>query len=302
MGRVAVLMGGLSAEREISLKTGRAIAESLRRSNRDVVEIDVDRNLPVKLIEADAESAFVALHGRWGEDGTVQGLLETMGIPYTGSGVTASALAMNKRIAKIIFRASGVLTPDFQSIKPEDGVAALEIAPPFVAKPVSEGSTIGVGVARTMEQAEAAIAEARAAGGDRSEILIETFVEGREVTLGVVGGEVFPLVEVIPESGFYDFEAKYTPGRTRYACPAELPEKTAKAAERAGFKAYRALGCEGAARVDLIVDSSGRAWVLEVNTIPGMTPTSLLPKAAAAVGIGFDELVLRIIDSAGLKA
>lgn len=299
MSRVAVLMGGLSAEREISLKTGRAIAESLRRSNRDVIEIDVDRNLPGKLIEAGPESAFVALHGRWGEDGTVQGLLETMGIPYTGSGVTASALAMNKRIAKIIFRASGVLTPDFQTIKPEDGLAALEIAPPFVAKPVSEGSTIGVGVAKTMEQAEAAIAEARAAGG---EILIENFVEGREVTLGVVGGEIFPLVEVIPESGFYDFEAKYTPGRTKYACPAELPEKTAKAAERAGLKAYCALGCEGAARVDLIIDPSGKAWVLEVNTIPGMTPTSLLPKAAAAVGIGFDELVLRIIDSAGLKA
>lgn len=299
MTRVAVLLGGRSAERDISLLTGAAVSGALTRLGYDVIELDADRNLAQKLIECGADSAFIALHGRWGEDGTVQGLLEMLGIPYTGSGVAASALAMNKNISKILFKASGISTPDFQLLGPTETAVDLEIVPPFVAKPVSEGSTIGVAVAKTMDEATAAIAQARAATG---KTLIEKFIEGKEVTLSVLNGDPLPLVEIVPGSGFYDFEAKYTPGKTNYICPSTLAEKSAKTVQEVGVKAYEALGCQGAARVDIIVDSSDIPWILEVNTIPGMTPTSLLPKAAAAAGITFDELVERMMESAELKA
>jgi D-alanine-D-alanine ligase len=292
-------MGGRSAEREVSLRTGAAVAEALRSRGRDVVEVDGGRDLARRLDELRPDVAFIALHGRWGEDGTVQGLLETLGIPYTGSGVLASAVAMDKGVSKVLFRALGVPTPDFQVLGPGAGVEELTLAAPVVAKPLREGSTIGVAVARTPAEVPAAVAEARRHG---TEILIERFVEGREVTLGVLDGSPLPLVEVVPEKGFYDYESKYTPGRTRYLCPAPLAEGPAAEATRAGCAAYQALGCSGAARVDLILDPQDRPWVLEVNTIPGMTPTSLLPKAAAAAGLDFEELVARILAGASLKA
>lgn len=299
MGRVAVLLGGRSAEREVSLRTGAAVAEALRGRGHEVVEIDARDDLTARLAEAKPERVFLALHGRWGEDGTVQGLLEVLGIPYTGSGVLASALAMDKGLSKVVFRASGVPTPDFQVLRPGQPVSAVELAAPLVAKPLREGSTIGVGIARTEAEIPAAVATARAAGDD---VLVEAFVEGREVTVGVLDGEPLPLVEVIPEGGFYDYESKYTPGRTRYVCPAELDPALAAEAARAGAAAYACLGCAGAARVDILFDREGRPWVLEVNTIPGMTPTSLLPKAAAAAGIDFGELAERILAGASLKA
>lgn len=299
MKRIAVLLGGRSAEREVSLRTGAAVAEALRRPGRDVVEVDAGTGLARRLEDLGPDAAFVALHGRWGEDGTVQGLLEMLGIPYTGSGVLASALAMDKGMSKVVFRALGVPTPDFQVLGPGAGPDELELAPPLVAKPVREGSTIGVAVAREAAQVPAALAEARAHG---TEILVEAFVAGREVTLGVLDGEPLPLVEIVPEKGFYDYESKYTPGRTRYLCPAPLEDDPARAAAEAGCAAYRALGCAGAARVDVMIDAAGRPWVLEVNTIPGMTPTSLLPKAAAAAGMTFAELAERILAGAGLKA
>ncbi len=299
MGRVAVLLGGRSAEREVSLRTGAAVAEALRRRGREVVEVDAGRELARRLEELAPDAAFIALHGRWGEDGTVQGLLEMLGIPYTGSGVLASALAMDKGVSKIVFRAMGVPTPDFQVLAPGAPLGELEVAPPLVAKPVREGSTIGVAIAREPGQVAAAVAEARAHG---DEVMVERFVEGREVTLGVLDGEPLPLVEIVPEKGFYDYESKYTPGRTRYLCPAPLGETEARDATRAGVAAYRVLGCAGAARVDLMIDAAGRPWVLEANTIPGMTPTSLLPKAAAAAGMSFEDLCERILAGAGLKA
>ncbi|MEW6487792.1 MAG: D-alanine--D-alanine ligase [Thermodesulfobacteriota bacterium] len=297
--RIAVLLGGRSAEREVSLRTGAAVAEALRRPGREVVEVDAGPGLARMLEELRPDAAFIALHGRWGEDGTVQGLLEMLGIPYTGSGVLASALAMDKGMSKVVFRALGVPTPDFQVLGPDAGLEDLDLAPPLVAKPVREGSTIGVAVAREAAQVPAALAAARAHG---TEILVEKFVEGREVTLGVLDGEPLPLVEIVPEKGFYDYESKYTPGRTRYLCPAPLEDDTAREAVGAGSAAYRALGCAGAARVDLMIDASGRPWVLEANTIPGMTPTSLLPKAAAEAGMTFAELAERILAGAGLKA
>jgi D-alanine-D-alanine ligase len=297
--RVGVLMGGLSREREVSLRSGANILASLKRQGFDAVAIDVDHRIAEVLKQERIDLAFITLHGRYGEDGCIQGLLEMLGIPYTGSSVLASALAMDKGLSKVVFRANGVPTPDFQVLRPGQPVTAVELAAPLVAKPLREGSTIGVGVARTEEEIPAAVATARACA---DEVLVEAFVAGREVTLGVLDDVPLPLVEVVPEGGFYDYESKYTPGRTRYVCPAELDPRVAAEASRVGAAAYAALGCAGAARVDVLLDAEQRPWVLEVNTIPGMTPTSLLPKAALAAGIAFDELVERILAGASLKA
>ena len=298
MTRVAVLLGGMSAEREVSLRTGAAVAEALRRRGADVVEIDAGRDLARRLEEARPDAVFIALHGRWGEDGAVQGLLEVMGIPYTGSGVLASALAMDKGRAKAVFESRGIPTPSYQVLGREEGVVAVELEPPVVVKPLCEGSTIGVTVVRESADLNAALEGAREYG---TEVLVEKFIHGREVTLGVIDGEPFPLVEIAPEKGFYDYESKYTAGRTRYLCPAPLERELSEAATRAGCAAYRSVGCSGVARVDMMVDPDGQPWVLEVNTIPGMTATSLLPMGAAAAGLGFDDLVERMLAGAGLK-
>ncbi|GAB4261994.1 MAG: D-alanine--D-alanine ligase [Deferrisomatales bacterium] len=299
MERVAVLMGGPSAEREVSLKTGAAVSAALRRLGREVVEIDAGPDLAQQVAASGATVAFIALHGRLGEDGTVQGLLEVARLPYTGSGVLASALAMDKALSKVIFRALGVPTPDFRVLEPGAPLDALDLPLPMVVKPVGEGSTIGVSVVRRPEELSEAVERARTYGG---RVLCEAFVAGREITVGVLDGEPLPLLEIVVETGLYDFEAKYTPGRTRYLCPAEVAEPVGRACAEAACGAYRALGCSGAARVDLIVDGDGRPWVLEVNTVPGLTPTSLLPKAAAAAGISFEQLVARMLAGAGLKA
>ncbi len=298
MATVAVLMGGRSAEREISLKTGRAVADALVRLGHRVVPIDPGADLARLLDDAAPDAVFVALHGPGGEDGTVQGLLEVLGLPYTGSGVLGSALAADKVRSKWVFEAAGIPTPAFQVLEPGDDPGAVALPAPLVAKPPAEGSTIGIAVARSAGEVAGAVAVARR---HDPRVLIEAFVDGREVTLGVLDGEPLPLVEIVPEGGFYDYDAKYTPGRTRYLCPAPVEPAMARACERAGLAAYRALDCSGGARVDLMVDRAGRPWVLEVNTIPGMTPTSLLPKAAAAAGLGFDELVQKLLDGARTK-
>lgn len=298
--RVAVLMGGRSAEREVSLRTGAAVAEALRRLGHEAVEIDARDDLVTRLAEASPEVAFLALHGRWGEDGTVQGLLEVLGIPYTGSGVLSSALAMDKGLTKVVFRAKGIATPDFQVLTPRETAAAVRLEVPLVVKPLREGSTIGIAVARSADEVAGAVEAARA---HADEVLVEAFVTGREVTLGVLDGYPLPLVEVIAEGGFYDYQAKYhSQGATQYLCPAPVPGPWSVEATRVGCAAYQALGCAGAARVDILFDDQGSPWVLEVNTIPGMTPTSLLPKAAQAAGISFEQLVDRMLAGAALKA
>jgi D-alanine-D-alanine ligase len=299
VAKIAVLKGGMSAERDISLVTGASVAKALRASGHDVTEIDVGADLPAQLEKAAPRSVFIALHGRWGEDGTVQGLLEIMGIPYTGSGVTASALAMDKVLSKVVFTAYGVPTPEFQVLKPGESAADVKLSAPLVAKPPREGSTIGIAIAKCEEEIAGAIHVARA---HAKTILIEKFIRGRELTVAVLDGKPLPIVEITPESGFYDYESKYTPGRTRYTCPAKLDAETAGKVSEAGRRAYEVLGCSGAARVDVLLDSNDNPWVLEVNTIPGMTPTSLLPKAAAAAGIDFETLVDRIVKEASLKA
>lgn len=299
MARVAVILGGKSNEREVSLRTGRAVAEGLRRRGHEVEEVDAGGDWIPRVQALRPDAAFVALHGRWGEDGTVQGVLEILGIPYTGSGVLASAVAMDKVASKRMFEACGVPTPGWQVLGPGEAASALRIRPPLVAKPPRGGSTLGVGVARTPDEIPAALDAARSC---EPEVLVEEFVEGRELTVGFLDRDALPVVEIVPESGFYDYESKYTPGRTRYLCPAPLEPGLEPRVVEVARMAYDALGCSGAARVDLRLDPAGRPWVLEVNTIPGMTPTSLLPKAAAAAGVGFDELVDRMLAGASLKA
>jgi D-alanine-D-alanine ligase len=300
MATIAVLMGGKSAERQISLTTGKAVSGALRARGHAVIEIDAAAHIAELLEKAELDAVFIALHGRWGEDGTVQGLLEMMGIPYTGSGVLASALAMDKTLSKRVFLSLGVPTPDFQLLEAGQGAEAIRLPVPFVVKPPREGSTIGISIVRQVGEAAKAVEEARK---HSPEVLVEAFVDGRELTVGVLNGNALPIVEIIPEGGFYDFTAKYlSKGTTRYECPAALSAEEAQAVSAAGVAAYRALGCAGAARVDVLLDRAGRPWVLEANTIPGMTPTSLLPKAAAAAGMDFETLVEAILAGASLKA
>lgn len=298
--RIAVLMGGLSAEREISLRTGNAVLRALQGRGLDAVGIDVDRHLPQQLQAAGGEVAFIALHGRYGEDGCVQGLLELLQIPYTGSGVLASSMAMNKLVTKQVLMHHGVTTPAFEVFRrgqDQAAFVAVRHAYPLVTKPAREGSTIGVSIARDAEGLRAGLDEALR---HDDLVLVEAFIAGAEVTVGVLGDLALPVIQVVPKGGFYDYQSKYTPGQTEYLLPAPLPAPMVRRLQEAAVTACRALGCRGAARVDFIVRDE-ELYCLEVNTIPGMTETSLLPKAAGAAGIAFDELVLQILADAGLN-
>ena len=290
--RVGVLMGGLSAEREVSLKTGGAIAGALAREGYRAVEVDVGRDIAGDLKRRRIEVAFVALHGRGGEDGTIQGLLESLGIPYTGSGVLSSALAMDKKFSKWVFCARGIPTAPFAVIG-RDGKAGRSwpvpsLAPPVVVKPTRGGSTIGVSLVKRKKDLQAALKEAFRYG---CEALVEKYVPGRELTVGVLSGKALPVVEVVAEGGFYDYGAKYASGTTRYLVPAPLAPAAARRLQKIAVAAHEALDCRGATRVDFRLSPQGRPYVLEINTIPGMTETSLLPKAAREAGLSFDALV-----------
>lgn len=292
--RVGVIMGGVSSEREVSLRSGKAILEALRSKGINAIPLEVGEDLVQKVLEAKIDVAFLALHGRLGEDGTVQGLLELLRIPYTGSGVLASALAMNKIKAKEIFLHHQIPTPEF--IVWHEG-AQPPFPPPWVVKPASEGSTIGVSVVRDEEELGRAVQEARRYD---HQILIEKFIEGKELTVGILDGSPLEVIEIVPKKGIYDYGAKYTPGMTDYLVPAPLPTEVRREVQGWALKAYEALGCSGCARVDLLLDEQG-VWITEVNTLPGMTSTSLVPKAAASEGISFPELVMRILEGASLK-
>ncbi len=293
-GKVAVLMGGTSAEREVSLVTGAAVAEALRSRGVEAVTVDTAGDWWAELRALRPAAAFIALHGRGGEDGTIQGALALMGIPYTGSGVLASATAMDKITSKRLFAARGVATPPWEEI-PEGSDAPPALPLPWVVKPSREGSTVGITVVREAEEWPRALAAARER--DRR-VLVELFVPGDDLTVGVLEGEPLGVVQIVTETGFYDYHTKYVTGASRYLCPAPLGEAATYELRRLAAKAYRALGCSGAARVDLR-GTEDLFTVLEVNTVPGMTPTSLLPKSAAAMGIGFGELCLMMLESAG---
>lgn len=297
--KIAVLMGGLSAEREISLRTGSAIQLALEQAGYDSIAIDAGRDLASRLQQERIEVAFIALHGRYGEDGAVQGLLELLGIPYTGSGVLASALAMDKVATKQMLLYHELPTPGFEVLRRgEDAGRLLEQCRhfPLVVKPSREGSTLGVSIARDRGGLERGVVEALR---HDSTVLVEEFIAGTEVTVGVLGGEPLPIIQIIPQGGFYDFAAKYTAGKTEFVLPAPLDPLLYTRIQEVAVKACNVLSCRGAARVDFMVRQR-EFFCLEINTVPGMTATSLLPKAAAEAGISFPELVQRILQEATL--
>ncbi len=298
--KIAVLMGGLSAEREVSLKSGAAVHQALLAGGYHAVAIDAGRDLAAVLVRENIEAAFIALHGRYGEDGCVQGLLELMQIPYTGSGVLASALAMHKLYSKQTFASAGILTAPFHHFRRGEQVRldALSFGMPLVVKPVQEGSSVGVSIVRGAGQLEAALAEAFR---HDSEILVEHYIKGQEVQVGILDDLPIGAIEIVPKNEFYDFEAKYTDGMAEHIFPARLEPARYAQALQVGLAAHTALGCSGYSRVDLLVTESGENYVLEVNTLPGMTALSLLPEIAAkGAGLPFEALVERIIESSAL--
>ena len=304
--RVAVLEGGRSLERQVSLKSGARVQESLHRLGHAVTAIDVGPDLVERLRDAAPEVVFVALHGREGEDGTVQELLELLGLPYTGSGPSACLRCIDKVLTKHALRDAGIATPDFLAFDrtafQDLGVAralpavAERLALPLVVKPARGGSSLGVRfVAGDAQLPEALVA----AFSYDDKVLLERHVDGRDLSVSMLDGEPLPIVEAIPRSGgAYDFEARYEIGRTDFVCPAELPAEVTAAAQDLARRCYALLGCRGFARVDLLWPQGGEPTVLEVNAIPGLTDTSLFPQAAEAAGLDFDGVVARLLDLA----
>jgi D-alanine-D-alanine ligase len=303
--RLAVLRGGRSAEREVSLRSGEQVAKALRSRGHDVTDVDLDARTWDVLRDGGFECVFNALHGRLGEDGTVQGMLELLGLAYTGSGVLASALCMDKSRAGKVMAAIGLHVPEFEELEAKEGIAhdvvervVGRFGLPLVIKPVREGSTIGLTIAKD----EDAVASGLVLAGryDRR-ILVQRFAAGTEVTIGVLATpelQVLPTLEIVSENATYDYDAKYTAGKSHHIIPARIPEAARDAASDAAARAFTELGCSGMARVDIIVDAGGTPWVLEVNTVPGLTALSLLPDAARAAGIAFEDLCQRLVDHA----
>jgi D-alanine-D-alanine ligase len=295
---VAVLLGGISSEREVSLVSGRECADALERLGAKVSRIDAGRDLAQVLTALKPDVCFNALHGAWGEDGCVQGVLETLGIPYTHSGVLASALAMDKAKAKAVLAAAGVTVPGGGLFNRFEVARGHVIAPPYVVKPNAEGSSVGVFL--VMDGANRPPQEVIAPDWTfGEEVMVEPFIPGRELAAGVMAGKGMTVTEIIPRSGFYDYEAKYGEGGSVHVCPADLPAHVIEKALKLSELAHAALGCRGVTRSDLRYDDVKDVLVLlEVNTQPGMTPTSLIPEQAAKQGVGFDELVLWITEDA----
>ncbi|MFL5902486.1 MAG: D-alanine--D-alanine ligase [Solirubrobacteraceae bacterium] len=311
MSRVAVLKGGRSLERQVSLRSGARVEDALERLGHEVISIDADADLVEQLRAERPDVAFVAMHGRDGEDGTVQELLELVGVPYTGSGVSACIRSMDKVLAKHAMRDAGIATPDFYSFTQtafrELGAAtalpAIEerLDFPIVVKPAGQGSALGIKFARTAEDVPAALLSAFSYD---DKVLLERHVEGRDLAVAVLDGEVLPIVEAVPvDEEFYDFEARYQIGKTEFVCPAALSDAIATDAQAVALRVFELLGLSGFGRVDLMLEAgTDRLYVLEANSIPGLTETSLLPQAADAAGIGFDGLIGRIVDGALQRA
>lgn len=299
-GKVAVLMGGPSAEREVSLKSGNAVLAALKRKGVDAHGFDADKSTLRQLEDGKFERVFIVLHGRWGEDGVIQGALEVLDLPYTGSGVLGSALGMDKLRTKYLWSAAGIPTPEYAVLNAGtdfDKVSAKLGLPVFV-KPVREGSSLGVSKAKTVAELKTAW---KSAAKFDDLVIAERFIDGAEITCGILGDQALPLVRIETDREFYDYEAKYILDTTRYLCPCGLPAEQERAIQELALRAFRALGCSGWGRVDFMLDKSERAYAIEVNTVPGMTDHSLVPKAAKQAGMGFDELVLRILETADVK-
>jgi D-alanine-D-alanine ligase len=298
-GKIAVLMGGPGSERDVSLATGRGVSKALRSLGAEVVEIDV-RNEQFQL-PADVDLAFITIHGTFGEDGQLQKILERRGVAYTGDGVTASEIAFDKIRTKQKFQEHGISTPAWEVIQPGQQPS---IPLPIVVKAPRQGSTVGVVIVKNPDEIEPAINEAAKYG---RELLIEKFVSGRELTIGVLGDQALPIIEIIPKGGFYDFTNKYpflnpqAGGGAEHVCPANIGGKTTTEIQELALRAFQAAGLQVYARVDAILSENGQPFILEINTIPGMTEASLLPEAAAVAGIGYADLCARIIALSRLR-
>jgi D-alanine-D-alanine ligase len=300
---VAVLMGGWSAEREVSLRSGENCAQALEAEGYRVTRVDVDRNLAARLSDLRPDACFNALHGKWGEDGCVQGILEILGIPYTHSGVLASALAMHKERAKVAFRRAGVPVAESMVVSREEAARAHVMPPPYVIKPPAEGSSVGVYIVHE-DHAHPPQELTRPDWPYGEDVMVEKFVAGRELTCAVVGSEPLGITEILPAEGlaFYDYEAKYAPGGSRHILPAQLSPNIYDSIQKLSLDAHRALGCRGVSRADFRFDDrpggTGELICLEVNTQPGMTSTSLVPELAVHAGWTFGELVRWIVEDA----
>ncbi len=288
--KVLVLFGGPSPEREISFKTAESVSKALRNLGHEVIELEYDETLPFKLLKVNPDKVFIAMHGVPGEDGSVQGLLECMGIDYTGCGVQSSAICMDKDATKRILKTHGISVPEGESFYSLSEVNWVEF--PCVVKPARTGSTVGISVVKGEEEFEDALI--KAFRYDRK-ILIEEFIQGRELTVSVLNGKALPIVEIIPEGGFYDYSAKYEKSTTRYEVPANLHPRIEQRIRKDAERIFKILECRGAVRIDLRLSERGMPFFLEVNTIPGMTERSLLPKAAKAAGMSFEELIDEIL-------
>ncbi|MGQ9678051.1 MAG: D-alanine--D-alanine ligase [bacterium] len=300
--RIGVLMGGWSSEREVSLLSGQRVLDSLKRQGYEAVGVDINRSFVDQIRQAKIDMAFIILHGRPGEDGTMQGFLELLGVPYTGSGVTASAIAIDKVFTKLLLRQMGIPTPDFVSVGRDDEVAEglveaeRRFGYPMIVKPRSEGSSVGI---ELLEGKRGALDHCERVWRGFSEMLIEPFIDGMIATVGIVGDQVLPILELVPkQQRFYSYEAKYIRGETEFICPARLSVRAEKRIKELAMKVYRELGCKGFARLDLIVKDGRQPYFLEVNTIPGLTDISDLPLQAETGGISYDELIFRILADA----
>lgn len=295
---IGVLMGGSSSEREISLRSGRAVARAFKENGHDVLEIDCIGDVKATLAASGIEKAFIALHGRFGEDGSVQAILEELNIPYTGSGPLPSYLALDKIASRMIFEKEGLRVPRCEVFyKADSPRMPYHIELPVIVKPNTEGSSIGLSIVKSDVEFAQALELAR----DYDDcVLVEEYIEGRELTVGILGDVALPVVEIKPKSGLFDYDSKYTKGLTEYTVPAEIPIDIANSAKRSAVLAHNALSLSSFSRVDMIWSGTAM-YILEVNTIPGMTETSLLPKAALACGISFNDLCERLLQMASLR-
>lgn len=290
--KIGVLYGGLSGEREISLKSGKAVLKALKKMKFNVCGIDIDRNAAEKIKKAKIDIAYIALHGPMGEDGSIQGMLEIMGIPYTGCGVFSSAASMDKNISKVLFKCAAILTPEWFVLRKYEMIPEIKKYP-VVVKPVNQGSALGITIVKKASEFAKAAKEAFKYDG---EIIVEQFIKGTEITVGLLGGKALPIVEIIPKGKFYDFRSKYKAGCSRHIIPARISKKAYSLAQAYAEKVFKVFKCRAVCRVDMIVDAKDRVWALENNTVPGMTETSLLPDEGRAAGYSFEELILKILE------
>ena len=291
--KIGVLCGGTSSEREISLMSGKAVYEAIKKLGFDVVLIDVDKNVATKLIKERIQIAYVILHGAMGEDGTIQGMLEIMGIAYTGCGVFSSSASIDKIISKKMFEYAKIPTAKWFTIEKNKPFDMPKF--PVVVKPASQGSAIGVSIVKNKKEFKKAV---KLAFSFEDRVLVEQYIKGMEITVGVLNGKPLPVIEIVPKGKFYDFKSKYTLGQSTHIIPARLPNKVLKKAQDIALKIFSEFMCNGICRVDMIVDKKNSIYVLELNTLPGMTQTSLFPDAAKYIGMSFENLVLEILKSA----